>query len=549
MAGEQKRSLIAKLVTLAVVPFVVAVVITIIMGTFVFLASMVSVTIFCAYLLASWKRKQKADGLQQQKKKEKELVWAHRKRVSVFAVYICVFVLPLAVAAVYSIEVGSYFGTSFSVYSAVVAFSLALTFMYTFLNVPLTIYHKKLEDSIPAPESFPLITIIVPAYNEERTIAKTLDSLAEADYPKKEIIVIDDGSADNTFAEATQYRHKFGKDVLHYSVIQKPENSGKSSAINHGLLFAKGEYVVTVDADSIVSRDGLKMIVKYFQNPSVAGVGGNVKVMNRTSLLTNCQALEYLVGINLWRRAFDIFGVVMVVPGALGAFNKKILRQAGNYDKDTLTEDFDITIKALKCGKVVQASSGAMAYTEAPATLGDLYKQRIRWYRGNMQTFVKHKDIATNSRYGMLRKYGYPVTVFTMLMLPILGVVIGIAGIIAILQGMWMFMLFSFLLFTSLQFVLSAIALLIDEKEDDWKVVLYSPLMVVGYKHLVDLIIIKGVLDVAFGRKRLGWTSGKIQERQGEEVAAATAASPTPPPFSSLQKDRAGATAAVDDGK
>ena len=115
---------------------------------------------------------------------------------------------------------------------------------------------------------------------------------------------------------------------------------------------------------------------------------------------------------------------------------------------------------------------------------------------------------------------------------------------------MWMFMLFSFLLFTSLQFVLSAIALLIDEEEDDWKVVLYSPLMVVGYKHLVDLIIIKGVLDVAFGRKRLGWTSGKIQERQEgegeenngeeEELAAATAASP--------QKDRAGATA-VDDGQ
>jgi hypothetical protein len=127
-----------------------------------------------------------------------------------------------------------------------------------------------------------------------------------------------------------------------------------------------------------------------------------------------------------------------------------------------------------------------------------------------MQTFVKHKDIATNSRYGMLRKYGYPITVFTMVMLPILGVVIGAAGILALLEGMWMFVFFSFVLFVSLQFVLSSIALLIDE-EDDWKLVLYSPLMVIGYKHLVDLIIIKGVLDVAFRRKGLKWTSSKVQ--------------------------------------
>jgi cellulose synthase/poly-beta-1,6-N-acetylglucosamine synthase-like glycosyltransferase len=382
--------------------------------------------------------------------------------------------------------------------------------MYTFLNIPLSIYHKRIESQMGPPTNFPLVTIIIPAYNEERTISKTLDSLAEADYPRKEIIVVDDGSVDNTFAKASAFRGRFAGDVI-FSVIKKPENGGKSSAINHGLLFAKGDYVVTVDADSVIARDALKIIVSYFQNPSVAGVGGNVKVLNRTNLLTNCQALEYVVGINLWRRAFDIFGVVMVVPGALGAFSKKVLQQTGNYDKDTLTEDFDITVKALKCGKVVQASSGAMTYTEAPVTVNDFYKQRVRWYRGNMQTFVKHKDIATNPRYGMLRKYGYPITVFTMLMLPILGFVIGAAGILALAEGMWMFMFFSFVLFVSLQFVLSSIALIIDG-EDDWKLVFYSPFLVVGYKHLVDLMIIKGVLDVAFRRKGLKWTSSKVHE-------------------------------------
>jgi cellulose synthase/poly-beta-1,6-N-acetylglucosamine synthase-like glycosyltransferase len=381
--------------------------------------------------------------------------------------------------------------------------------MYSFLNIPLTVYHKKLEDSIRAPAEFPLITVIIPAYNEEGTIAKTLDSLVEADYPRKQIIVVDDGSTDGTYTVASSYSKKFGGGVL-FSVVRKPENGGKSSAINHGLLFAKGEHVVIMDADSIAGRDALKMIMRYFQNPSVAGVGGNIKVLNPRNLLTRCQALEYLVGINLWRRAFDIFGVVMVVPGALGAFNRKILEQAGNYDKDTLTEDFDVTIKALKCGKVVQASSRAMAFTEAPASLSDFYKQRLRWYRGNMQTFIKHQDVAVNSRFAMLRQYGYPMTVLNMLLLPVLGVVIGAAGILAILEGMWLFILFSFLLFTCLQFVLSSMALLIDE-EDDWKMILYSPLMVIGYKHLVDFIILKGVLDVIFrGNGGLKWTSSKI---------------------------------------
>jgi cellulose synthase/poly-beta-1,6-N-acetylglucosamine synthase-like glycosyltransferase len=493
--AEPNKSLVAKLVALAVFPFLVAVSITLVMGTFVFLASMVSITIFCIYLLAAWKRGQERRA---------------KKQVSVFVLYVCVFVLPLAVAAVYSVEVGNYFGPQFTVYTAVVSFSLALTFTYTFLNVPLTIYHKTLEASLGLPPSYPLITVVVPAFNEERTIGRVLDSLAEADYPSKQVIVVDDGSTDNTFAAASRYREKFAGMNVDFAVVRKKPNGGKSSAINHGLLFARGEYVVTVDADSVVGRDALKIMVKYFQNPSVAGVGGNVKVLNRVGLLTNCQALEYLVGISLWRRAFDIFGVVMVVPGALGAFSKRVLKQTGNYDKDTLTEDFDMTIKALKCGKVVQASSRAMAYTDAPVSLRDFYRQRIRWYRGNMQTFVKHRDIASNSRFGMLRKYGYPITVFTMLMLPILGIVIGVAGVIAILQGMWMFMLFSFLLFTSLQFVLSSIAMLIDDEEDDWRVVLYSPLMVVGYKHLIDLIILKGVLDVAFREKSLTWTSAKV---------------------------------------
>ncbi|MGI0015298.1 MAG: glycosyltransferase family 2 protein, partial [Nitrososphaera sp.] len=219
-----------------------AVAITVIMGSFVFLASIISISIFCVYLVAFWKGKERR----------------HGKRVSIFVIYACVFGIPLAVSGVYSFEASSFLGANFSIYSAIVSFSLALTFMYTFLNVPLTIYHKKHEAGVKPPTAFPLITIIVPACNEEHCLTRTLDSLVEADYPNKEIIVVDDGSVDRTYSVASQYK-KFADGTL-FAVVRKPENGGKSSAINHGLLFAKGEYIVTVDADSMVTRDSLKAI-------------------------------------------------------------------------------------------------------------------------------------------------------------------------------------------------------------------------------------------------------------------------------------------------
>jgi cellulose synthase/poly-beta-1,6-N-acetylglucosamine synthase-like glycosyltransferase len=236
-------------------------------------------------------------------------------------------------------------------------------------------------------------------------------------------------------------------------------------------------------------------------------VGGNIKVKNRKSLLTCCQALEYIVGINLFKRAYDVFGVVMVVPGPLGAFKKKVLLERGEYDTDTLTEDFDTTLKALKSGRAVQASSSAMSFTEAPETVKSLYKQRLRWNRGTLQTMIKHRDIISNSRFGMLQKYGYPLVFLTMLTLPFLSMVVAGFVILALFNGEWFFILVTLLVFVALEAVLSGIAVIMDE--EDWKLVILSPLMVVGYKHLVDIFTIKSVFDVLI-RKNLKWTSHKV---------------------------------------
>jgi cellulose synthase/poly-beta-1,6-N-acetylglucosamine synthase-like glycosyltransferase len=419
-----------------------------------------------------------------------------------FIIFFALAIIPITLAVLYALEEFN----SYSVYSIVIAFGMMLTFMYSLFNLPLTIYHKKLERdvrSLPL-KSPPLVSIIIPAYNEERTIDKTLRSVIEADYPFKEVIVVDDGSTDNTYAVAARFKNNSSLASRRFKMLRKEHNRGKSSAINYGIKFAAGKFIIVIDADSIVGRDSIKELVRYFYLHDVVAVGGNIKVLNRTSLLTWCQALEYLIGINLFKRAFDVFGVVMVVPGPLGGFRKDTLDVVGGFDRDTVTEDFDATVKVLKTGKAVQASSDALCYTEAPTSVKSLYLQRLRWNRGNLQTMLKHRDVVTNSRYGMLQQYGYPLVFFTMLTLPFLGMVVAGFIVVAIILGLWFFVLVTFLIFTGLELLLSAIAVVMDR--EDWKLLLFAPLLVIGYKQLLDFFVIKSVFDVLLSREGTKWT-------------------------------------------
>jgi cellulose synthase/poly-beta-1,6-N-acetylglucosamine synthase-like glycosyltransferase len=392
------------------------------------------------------------------------------------------------VAALEAYEVGA------SLALIVVATGLTITFWSSFLAVPLAVYHKCLESLDEASPIYPTLSVIVPAYNEEKVVARAIEALLEADYPSKEIIVVDDGSTDRTLAIASSYK---GVKVLH-----KP-NGGKYSALNFGLRFARGEIVVTVDADSIVGRDALKEIVKRFRDPKVAAVCGNIKVLNRVNWLTRCQALEYVTSINIFRRALDVFGAVTVVPGALGAFRRGVLEAGGLYDRDTLAEDFDVTVKTLKSGSIVQASSYAVAYTEAPQTLKDLYRQRMRWYRGNFQTIFKHRDAFTNPRYGFLQRLGFPFILISMGFIPFAGVAVWASAAIAILNGAYTYIASTLLLFTALQTLLSLLAIEIDE--EDPRLVAYAPFFVVGYKHLIDAFTIKALFDILL-KRRVNWT-------------------------------------------
>jgi poly-beta-1,6 N-acetyl-D-glucosamine synthase len=435
---------------------------------------------------------------------------------------ILIYLAPMVIGVLTALYQGYNLLDAGTLYTILIAFGISLSFDYALVNLPLAVKHQKQEKRLAAAQSsfivinnnnddvarmkrrlfLPPVTIIVPAYNEEAGIGRTLDALVEVDYPNKEVLVVDDGSKDRTYAIASSYVKKAPPG--RFSVIRK-ENGGKASAINTALRFAKGEIIVIIDADAIVARDTLKELVKQFsddEDGDIAAIAGNPKVLNRKKFWSKLQVLEYAIGISLFKRAYALFGVVMVVPGGLGAFRKKYLIESGLYDSDTLTEDFDITIKVLKTGKKVVMASRALSFSEVPETLRDLYKQRMRWQGGNLQTLIKHKDILTNSRYGMLYKYGYPLILLTMLTLPFLGMVVAAFIFVGLLYDMWFILLSSFIIFGSLQFVLGAIAIILDD--EDWKYLLYAPLMVIGYKQILDFFTVKSTFDVLF-RRNLKW--------------------------------------------
>lgn len=382
---------------------------------------------------------------------------------------------------------------------------LTYTFFYDFVHIPLAIYHKLKEQKADI-LFMPKVTFIVPAYNEEKGIARTIESLLDVDYKKREIIVVNDGSTDRT-AEIVKKYEKQG-----VKVISKP-NTGKASSINYGSSYANGEIIITVDADSLVNKYAVTSVIRRFQDKNVMAVCGNVKVLNRVNILTKLQTLEYITDINLAKRAFDIFGSTLVVPGVFGAYRKSALQASGKMDVDTITEDFDTTMKSLKAGGVVQATSFALSFTEAPETIKDLYKQRLRWYEGTFQTLIKHRDIISNPRFGMTAEIGFPYLLMSIMFMPIVSFV-SLAILVYLsfteyfpnvvtLIGMFIF----------LESLLSLFSITVDE--EDWQLIIYAPLFVIGYRQFRDFVKLKAFYNVIF-RRSGGWRTVKRMGRADE---------------------------------
>jgi cellulose synthase/poly-beta-1,6-N-acetylglucosamine synthase-like glycosyltransferase len=419
--------------------------------------------------------------IQKQQAREKKPRFWHNfvSLISILAIMLVVFVVLLINVAP-------------SIMVIVITVALAFTLLVNFLTVPLAIIHKireRKEMRIPI-TSFPKVSIIVPAYNEELLLARTMETLIEAEYPNKEIIIVDDGSTDSTFQIARRFQSKTIK------AIHRP-NGGKFAALNTGLVFATGEIVITVDADSLISRAAIIEIVKGFQNPDVIGVAGNLKVLNRKKFLAKLQALEYTIQIHVVRRAFENFGAITVASGAFSAFRRTAIDECGRYDPDRLLEDFDLTIKLMKSNRIMQGNIEAICYTEAPETWKDVYKQRLSWYRGDFQNFWKHRDAFFNPRFGVMHRMTLPYMLIAMTFVPIASILIIITSILMAMHGQWMTLIYAFSLFVVLEYLLSILGIIIAE--EDMKLAIWAPFFIIGYKQFLDFTMLRAFFDVLLG--------------------------------------------------
>lgn len=270
----------------------------------------------------------------------------------------------------------------------------------------------------------PLISIIIPAYNEQVNAVRTINSLTAQNYPNIEIIFVDDGSKDDTYKIVSD---AFSQ-ISNVHVFTK-QNGGKATALNFGIEKSKADYVVCIDADTQLKSDAVSLLMKYFYVSSkggshegtVAAVAGNVKVGNEVNLITKWQSIEYVTSQNFDRRAFDLLNCITVVPGAIGAFNKEALIKAGGFTSDTLAEDCDLTMRLHRHGYVVRNCSKAISYTEAPETFRQFMRQRFRWSFGVMQCFWKHRDTIFNPRYKNFGMVAMPNILIFQMILPFLA--------------------------------------------------------------------------------------------------------------------------------
>ncbi len=309
---------------------------------------------------------------------------------------------------------------TFTRVSMYVLFGFLCLLILRYLGLLWFSYLNHLDGDKQEEHRLPLVTILVPAYNEGAVIQGSIRSLLQLDYPLYEVIVIDDGSSDDTYTKAKLYAGDHRNATVR--VIRKP-NGGKARALNTGIENARGEFVLCMDGDSTLHPQTLRRAVRHLVNdPSVAAVAGSVKVVNRTNMLACLQALEYIEGLNMVRAAQGFFRLVNIIPGPIGIFRKTALEGVGGYDHDTFAEDCDLTLKLLAQRWQVKYEPGSIAYTEAPEELLDLLKQRYRWTRGILQAISKHKRKLVDPRAGIGITFTLWYMIFEGIMWPVMNV-------------------------------------------------------------------------------------------------------------------------------
>ena len=308
----------------------------------------------------------------------------------------------------------------------------------------------------------PPVSILIPAYNEAEVIGHAIESLLQLDYPTYEVIVVDDGSTDDTLEVARCWEGKASG--VEVRVLTK-RNGGKASALNAGIARSKYPFVMCMDADSWVDPGSLKAATPHFRDASVGAVAGNVKVANRENLLTRLQALEYIEGLNMPRRAQGFVAAVNIVPGPVGVFRREALEEVGGYDTDTFAEDADLTLQLITSGWKIMYEDQAITWTQAPTRALDLIQQRYRWTRGILQALKKRKGVYWHPFPDFPLWLSAVEMGFEAIVWPILNVYAHLFfAIVALLFGAGELLLYWWILLTMLDLVMALVTVSMEEE-------------------------------------------------------------------------------------
>jgi cellulose synthase/poly-beta-1,6-N-acetylglucosamine synthase-like glycosyltransferase/spore germination protein YaaH/peptidoglycan/xylan/chitin deacetylase (PgdA/CDA1 family) len=349
----------------------------------------------------------------------------------------------------------------------------------------------------------PPVSVVIAAYNEEKVIVRTIESILSNGYPDLEVVVVNDGSKDRTYEVLLQNYAEHPK----VRILSQP-NGGKSAALNNAILHARNEILISVDADTLFGKGTIGYLARHFQDPKVGAVSGNARVGNRRRWITRFQSIEYIYGFNLDRRALDLLNAITVVPGAVGAWRKDVILSLGGFGHDTLAEDTDLTLAVRRLGYRIRYEEKAVAYTEAPEDTRGLAKQRFRWAFGTLQAAWKHRDALFVPRYGTLGFVALPSIWLFQVLLSALSPFAEVAMILALLSGNGGIVLLYYLAFFGLEFLTGLLAFGLEGMAP-WDLALLF-FQRVYYRQLMHYVLAKSLIYAMRGRL-VGW--GKLERR------------------------------------
>ena len=246
----------------------------------------------------------------------------------------------------------------------------------------------------------PRVSVIVPAWNEEVGLVKTVKTILANDYPNLEVVVVNDGSTDNSDRLMNEFLEEYEAEIEAMEnldnvadiIYKYKKNGGKGKALNDGIRLCTGDIIVSIDADCVLLPDTIRNFVTHFEDPKVMAAVGNVKVGNQKSLLETLQYLEFLFTF-YFKKADSLFNTIYIIGGAAGAFRRSVFEQLGPYSSENITEDIELSVRIQEAGMKIVYAADAFVYTEGAATFKGLAAQRLRWKRGRFETFYEHRNL------------------------------------------------------------------------------------------------------------------------------------------------------------